>query len=1584
MRKTLILIGYLLYAVAALPDGYPALVSIDNSGFEDYSGTAFTDWTAVGITGDPKLEEFDTWMGYGALLIDEGTAGDHYLKTTFAHSVLEEDRNYLLSIKIETIYPDDYTPAGGTAVQIWEKNGDRLASTTAIKETSEWSYYFVPFTAELSSGDYEIRVGLFNAKGKARFDEIRLLRYYGALYNPDFEALDVGSVMGWSAAGGASVSIAPVKLTGETTVKITSDGPGYIMQDVPLSTDWSPGSIHGYREYELSTWFKPITDDESQLKVEHTGFSKSENFSAGLNKWGKAAMRFFANADTGTATVKLGVYSQSNGREMYFDGAALKPLVISDGAFDTQLGSPYPWTKNEETGGSVSIIGGQTPYLRITATTAGDNRADQETVLMKGWSYRVTGRFNTTGVTPAPETDGGAFVRVKGDGEVLCEIELPDSTTGWTDMEAYFTVPPVLLDEADAVDGIITLSLYDATGTADFDGFDSEPVLLEGEQEYATVVPQPRFVTRDGFNTIPISESEGWVVRYPYQMLMPNEWKTAAERFKEELMTEFDVALPSPVVYTTQLPDEKVIVIGDADGSNQTFLDLLDDLGGVSATAMENLEGYELIINEDLVVVAASEPAGAQYGLETLLQYLKEIPTRKDQEDVDPYANRYARVPCGRIIDWPDYEWRAANIQWFRTEPFRLEAAPPGSSNYRLIHHDTGANSVETDGKLLMAYMDHIKFLASIKINRLYVETGYYLLDTTAPTPGDLGLVDDFAEYRLELEGYGFPYPAPPGGYKAYHYIAAMFNMARGYHIEPIPSAGGNHHAQSQGRLEYFPTAVEGQYIGLDFVVEAFGSIGPQKYEEGNVYLSQPYILAGDFVIKTPDGQEFQDVEEGIWMRSNIVVEGFVDEDWVELTEGAHYELDYVEIAFDKSYEYPWGWHLRGPPFEGDYKNARIRSKTYEGPVRLYYNHVFLSGGERRYNISPCAVEYKVYIENLFDKIFEHLRPINYVFIGMGEIFYSYCDGRSRDYDFDDGNDWGLSSHGLYNAELYLMSVWFNYDTIQAKATDYGNPTPVRVTLWDDPVCRTHDWIKNHPLTEKNDGAWGGGGGDISAPVRNHPYSNEYDAAIKYLPDDTIIEAWNFSVEQLYDEDDVVYYTDEETETLKFDLDQTWWTKYRYIREIIRGDYYDCAEVEAKDDEDHHTRQYDVVFRTSHYGHYQGPRYGCYDLYQKGDLPIFYHHNSLKTGLTVAVEFDVNPTPLGGNPTRESKKRTEGSYYGVPWKQYYEIFDEDRPGADEYQWEYGWRDLYDRFDYPGNWGPSDDVDATFYLRYYSACRHARPGNKEGDDVFPDPEPVWFFQNHPNSRQGGGGGGKAWFDLGIFGEDGNRLLFLNEGNNQGFEKTPDPEIYWTLNEEGEGTLTSTGSGVCEIHYPYPDPSYHSYRAEKMDTPTENVRLKLSHDTIEDITDPLEYPDYTPGGKFIVGGRLRTKYVDCLRLVPSWQWFACARRVEKDFPYQEHEGHGRVLGMVNETMNLKPFPYCDSTRVQWKYRVADLTCAEWSWTSTKPMVYDDPDTTDVKQREDLLETPLLRTLWYRPFFVLESGTVRHEKKYVNEEP
>jgi hypothetical protein len=125
-------------------------------------------------------------------------------------------------------------------------------------------------------------------------------------------------------------------------------------------------------------------------------------------------------------------------------------------------------------------------------------------------------------------------------------------------------------------------------------------------------------------------------------------------------------------------------------------------------------------------------------------------------------------------------------------------------------------------------------------------------------------------------------------------------------------------------------------------------------------------------------------------------------------------------------------------------------------------------------------------------------------------------------------------------------------------------------------------------------------------------------------------------------------------------------------------------------------------------------------------------------------------------------------------------------------------------------------------------------------------------------------------------------------------------------------------------------------------------------------------------------------DTLPMVAPWQWFACARRVERDYPYEEFEGHGRVLGMVNETMNHKPFPYCDATHISWKYRVADLTCAEWGWTATKPMVYDDPDTTDVKQREDLLETPLLRTLWYRPFFVLESGTVRHEKKYVNEEP
>ncbi len=121
-------------------------------------------------------------------------------------------------------------------------------------------------------------------------------------------------------------------------------------------------------------------------------------------------------------------------------------------------------------------------------------------------------------------------------------------------------------------------------------------------------------------------------------------------------------------------------------------------------------------------------------------------------------------------------------------------------------------------------------------------------------------------------------------------------------------------------------------------------------------------------------------------------------------------------------------------------------------------------------------------------------------------------------------------------------------------------------------------------------------------------------------------------------------------------------------------------------------------------------------------------------------------------------------------------------------------------------------------------------------------------------------------------------------------------------------------------------------------------------------------------------------DTLPMVAPWQWFVCARELEKgaNHPYDPDEGDGRVLGAINEMMTNHPFPSTDPNSFGWKEHVSDISASEWGWTSKKPMVYDDPDTGDVKDREDVWKTPLLKNFWYRPVFVFEAETVRHEKK------
>jgi hypothetical protein len=153
--------------------------------------------------------------------------------------------------------------------------------------------------------------------------------------------------------------------------------------------------------------------------------------------------------------------------------------------------------------------------------------------------------------------------------------------------------------------------------------------------------------------------------------------------------------------------------------------------------------------------------------------------------------------------------------------------------------------------------------------------------------------------------------------------------------------------------------------------------------------------------------------------------------------------------------------------------------------------------------------------------------------------------------------------------------------------------------------------------------------------------------------------------------------------------------------------------------------------------------------------------------------------------------------------------------------------------------------------------------------------------------------------------------------------------------------------------------------------------LFHDEMVDINYETGFES---GEQLTINGRLRTKLVDCQRMYNPWQWYLSAQELGELDPYDEDEGDGRALGPLNEMMTKFVFPKDDDSRFDWKPHISDISVAEWGWSAYKPYMSDDPDTTN--NREDVWETPKLYNFWYRPIYIFESESVRHEEKAICE--
>ncbi len=110
-----------------------------------------------------------------------------------------------------------------------------------------------------------------------------------------------------------------------------------------------------------------------------------------------------------------------------------------------------------------------------------------------------------------------------------------------------------------------------------------------------------------------------------------------------ELVFEAEQALQLFPIHHTTDKKELTLWLG-LFGEHKQFNEICKKYG-ISRDERIGSEGYILLLQKDLIVIAANSSAGIFYGVQTLKQILMD--TKKDNE-----------LPCVKIIDWPQYRFR--------------------------------------------------------------------------------------------------------------------------------------------------------------------------------------------------------------------------------------------------------------------------------------------------------------------------------------------------------------------------------------------------------------------------------------------------------------------------------------------------------------------------------------------------------------------------------------------------------------------------------------------------------------------------------------------------------------------------------------------------------------------------------------------------------------------------------------------------------------------------------------------------------------------------------------------------------------